>query len=165
MFEKDVDMIRGTLAQKTFIHHLYAGATKDEACGQMGINPGAVAFVRRENKEFNQAIRDAEASRIDNKVDELLNIHDTHSDPLMARVISDNIKWTASKRLREIYGDKVDHVVEHKISLVQAIQDARARTTQFIDAKCVEVLDNVTDIKSVAPIVDAVKIEKDDPFA
>lgn len=165
MFEGDLELIRGPLTQQEFLILLYEGSTKAEACAQLRLNPAAVAFARREQSKFDAAIRDAEAFRIDMMTDNLLNIQDSESDPLMCRVMSDNIKWLASKRLREIYGDKIDHHVEHTLSIKDAIEQAKNRTIEFIDAKVLECEDSSSDNISVAQEKEVVIIEEDDPLS
>ena len=149
MFEYDLNLIRGVKFQHEFLVHIYGGLTKAEACAQLNINPAAVAFARKEQAAFDIAIRDAEAFRVDMLVDTLINIQDTESDALMARVISDNIKWVAAKRLRDIYGDKTDITVSHVLSLKDAIAEAKQRTIEFIEHIPLENNHNITDNISV----------------
>lgn len=150
MFEKDISFLQGALAQGEFIAAVYDGSNIAEACARLRVNPAALGFVRRDNPDFDAAIRAAQAFRVDLMVDRLEHIEDEESDALMARVISDNIKWLASKRLREIYGEKVDVSHNHTINLVDAIAQARARTIPFINGKSLEIIDASTDNVSVA---------------
>lgn len=46
----------------------------------------------------------------------------SQSDPKMAKIISDNIKWLLSKRRTKKYGDKLE--VTHNITADKAITDA-----------------------------------------
>lgn len=162
MFERDLELIRGVQIQQTFIMRIYEGMTKSEACADMLINPAAVGFARRENAAFDTAIRDAEAFRVDMLTDKLATIHEDEGDALMARVISDNIKWLASKRMREIYGDKTDITVNHNVSIASAMREADKRTIDFIGYKLLDNNDNSTDNISVEQGIKAPgKIEHD----
>jgi len=167
MFERDLNIMRSTLAQETFVQRIYEGLTKSETCAEMRINPAAVGIVRRENKAFNQAIRDAEAFRVDMQVDRLININDDVDCPIMAGVISKNIQWTAAKRQRDIYGDKTDITVNHTLSISAAIEQANQRVLHFIDGKALIIDNTSTDNISVEQpkITDNVEICDDDPFA
>lgn len=151
MFEKDIALIRGAQMQQAFVMHLYDGLNKSEACAVMRINPAVVGYVRRESSEFDAAIRDAEAFRVDMLTDKLANIEDYFDDAIMAGVASKNIQWLASKRLREIYGEKIDHQVNHVISIKDALIEANNRTKHFIEHNPLENMNSLTDIVSVEP--------------
>lgn len=149
MFERDLETIRGVENQHKFIVLIYEGMTKAEACAEMLINPAAVGFARRENAAFDTAIRDAEAFRVDMMTDKLATIHEDMDDAIMAGVVSKNIQWLASKRLREIYGDKQDITINHNVSIANAMREANARTIKHIASNSLEYKPSVTDIKSV----------------
>jgi len=167
MFEQDIELIRRPQMQRTFVMHLYDGLNKCEACAAMRINPAVVGYVRNENADFNAAIRNAEAYRIDMLTDKLANIEDYFDDPIMAGVASKNIQWLASKRMRKIYGDKQDIVVSHVISIKDAITEANNRTRHFIEHNPLENMNALTDNISVEPlkISKAVDFEDDDPLS
>lgn len=149
MFESDIEYISGAFAQEEFISLIYSQNTIAEICAQLNINPAAVAFVRKKDSNFNDAINEAQSVLMDLKVDKLLTIHEDIENPLMARVVSDNIKWTASKRAKDKYGDKVDVNVTHTLDLKEAIALARSRQLNFIDGNAVELKEITTDNKTV----------------
>lgn len=154
------------LTKKSFIKWIHAGYTKDDACSKMKINPAALAIERERDKAFDRAIRDAEGARIDSLADKLIDIEQHYKCPKMALVASKNIQWLASKRQRDVYGEKKDITITHKINLSQAIEDAERRTMQFIGDKPMIILDNVTDTKSVNELIEVVsEPNEDDPFA
>lgn len=165
MFEKDLMIIRSTLSQQAFVMRVYEGLTKSEACADMRINPAAVGIVRKENKQFDQAIRDAEAFRVDMEVDKLSTINEDIDCPIMAGVISKNVMWKASKRQRDIYGDKTDITIDHKLSITAAIEQANQRVLQFIDGKALIIDHSATDNISVEQPKISEAVENDDPFA
>lgn len=152
MFDRDLKYMEGTLAKAEFLKCLYDGDKVGEACSRLNVNPGAVAIARKNDEQFDMDIRHAQAFQVEQAVDRLDTVHDECTDALMARVISDNIKWLASKRMRQIYGDKLDVVVEQKIDLKSAIAEARKRTIHFIDVNAMTIKDNVIDIKSAAQL-------------
>lgn len=149
MFKFDVEYILGALAQEKFLELIYSNNTVAECCSVLNINPAAVAFARRKDIQFDQAIRDAQAVLMDMAVDKLLTIDEAIENPLMARVISDNIKWLASKRAKEIYGDKVDVSITHTLDLRDVLADAKSRRLEFIDGNALELNDHTTDNKTV----------------
>lgn len=149
MLEYDVEYISGALVQEKFIELVYSNNTIAECCAILNINPAAVAFVRRQNSQFDQAINEARATLSDMAVDKLETIHESIENPLMARVVSDNIKWVASKRAKEIYGDKVDVNITHTLDLRDVLADAKSRRLEFIDGNALELNDHTTDNKTV----------------
>ena len=150
MFTRDLERIKGPEAKGAFLHHLYDGLNLAEACAALRINPGALAMARKNDLDFDNDIRAAQAFRVDMLVDKLENIQDHEPDAMMAGVISKNIQWIASKRYRQIYGDKVDVNHNVTINIVDAMNEARVRTLGFIDAIPLEYIDNSTDNVSVA---------------
>lgn len=164
MFENDVEYISGALAQEEFISLMFANNSIAEICAQMSINPAALAYVRKKDSKFNDEITYVQNVLIDMKVDELLTIHESIENPIMAKVVSDNIKWTASKRAKDKYGDKVDVNVTHTLDLKEAIALARSRQLNFIDGNAVELKEITTDNKTVEH-QDAPDLDNLDVFA
>jgi len=152
MFEQDVEYMRGSLAKQEFLWLIYQNNNISECCARLNINPGALAFVMKEDNEFKLDIHDAQAFMADLAVEMLRDLHENIENPLMARVVSDNIKWVASKRYKERYGDKLDIAVTHIIDLKSAIAEARARSLPFIDGKSLELNDTVTAITTVESV-------------
>jgi hypothetical protein len=67
----------------------------------------------------------------------------------MCRVASENIKWVASKRYRQIYGEKLDVNVSGTVDVKAALNRGNARLLQVLDANPLPVIDVVTDGASV----------------
>lgn len=149
MFEKDVDQFLGVKFRETFISRICEGFNLAETCALLHINPAAMILARQNDPAFDNTIRLAQSFRADMLVDKLENIEDYEENPMMARVISDNIKWLASRRNRQIYGDKVEVNHNHIIDIRGAIEAARQRTLADIDAKPLNTLPVVTDRISV----------------
>jgi hypothetical protein len=116
----------------------------------MKLNPAAVGITRRDNVDFDADIRAAQAFRIDMSVDKLERINEYESDPLMASVISKNIQFVASKRYRQVYGDKLDVNHNHTINIRAAMDAARERTLIDISPNILIPNINATDTISVA---------------
>ena len=161
MFERDIEYMRGASAKQEFLWLMYQNNNITECCARLNINPGALAFVTKEDSQFKADIYEAQAFMADLAVDALRGIHEEMDNPLTMRVVSDNIKWMASKRYKERYGDKLDIAVTHTIDLKSAIAEARQRSLPFIDGKALELHDTVTAITTV----ESVDLETLDVFA
>lgn len=161
MFERDLEYIQAPLAKQELLCLIYQNNNITECCARLNINPAALAWAMKEDKQFKADIHEAQAFMADLAVDALQGIHEEIDNPLTARVVSDNIKWVAAKRYKERYGDKVDIAVTHTIDLKSAIADANQRTLTFIDGKCLEINNTTTDKITV----DAVNLDDLDVFA
>lgn len=108
---------------------------------------------------------DAEQRSYDAMAEALVDIdnHAIHgqSDPKMAKVISDNIKWLLSKRRSKEYGERI--TVDHTITADKAITDAlaagRKRAALTVDAEYIDVtpaalIDNVVEQSEEAMLAD-----------
>lgn len=89
----------------------------------------SIAILRKYIKaspELQDMYEEADQRGGDAMADALLNIDNHHiyhqSDPKMAKVISDNIKWHLSKRKAKKYGDKIE--VNVNVTADRAIVDA-----------------------------------------
>lgn len=154
MFEKDLKRLECSNTRREFIARVFDGDTISEACAMMRLNPAALGLTMRDDPSFANEVRQAQAFRVDIMVDKLENIQEYESDSFMAGVISKNIQWLASKRLRQIYGDKLDVNHTHTINIKDAMEAARNRA--LIDVTPNMLIDNVnaTDSASVAqPVV------------
>ena len=161
IFAKDIEYLQGALVKSEVLELIYNNNTISECCARMNVAPSALAYVMDNDKEFEMAIYKAQAWNCEMGVEKLANIHEDIDNPLTARVISDNLKWLASKRAKLRYGDKVDIAVTHTIDLKGAIAEAKQRSLTFIDGKCIEYNDTGT----VNKTVDAVDLETLDVFA
>lgn len=128
------------------------GRTITDACDQANITPVTLDKYVERDPQLQELRADAERRGYDAMADALINIdnHKVHgqSDPKMAKVISDNIKWLLSKRRFKDYGDKVEvrHEVTMDKAIVSALEHARNRTLflppHTIDAVAVELSDD-----------------------
>lgn len=152
MFEKDIERLQCLKTRNELVARMYDGDTLSEACAMMRLNPAAVGLTMRDDVTFDAAIRQAQAFRVDIMVDKLENISEYESDPIMAGVISKNIQFVASKRLRRVYGDKLDVNHTHTINIKDAMEAARNRVLIEHQPNPLITIIDATDSTSAAPV-------------
>ncbi len=152
MFEQDLRRLGCLKTRNELIARVYDGDTLSEACAMMRLNPAAVGLTMRDDVTFDAAIREAQSFRVDIMVDKLENISEYESDPIMAGVISKNIQFVASKRLRRVYGDKVDVSHTHTINIRDAMDAARNRVMIEHEPNPLITIVDATDSTSAAPV-------------
>lgn len=112
--------------------------------------------ARQHDPSFSAKYNDARREGVHSQVDRLDNIHEEHPDPQVMRVISDNIKWKASKLNSTIYGDRLDLNVNHTVDIGGALKEARQRASA-ISTKgqgSLPVPDRDKDIIDITPVPD-----------
>lgn len=62
----------------------------------------------------------------------VVDIIDEYADPQAARIKIDSIKWLVSKRLPEVYGDRIDVNVNQNVSIKSNIDAAESRVAKTI---------------------------------
>lgn len=102
------------------------GYTKTAACDKSNISiPTFESYINRD-EQLSVMLDEAEQRGADAMADALVQIgsHTVYGEtnPQMAKVISDNIKWLLDKRHRKKYGDKIE--IQHNITADKAIVDA-----------------------------------------
>lgn len=127
------------------------GRTKTYACDTADITISAFESHVKQHKDLQELLFEAETRGYDAMADMLVTIDHygeyAQSDPKMAKVISDNIKWLLEKRKSKQYGQKVE--VTHNLTADKAITDAlnagrnRAQLA-YVDADFT-ILDNTVD--------------------
>ena len=136
------------------INLISEGRSKTRACDDSNITiPTFESYVNR-HEELRDLLHDAERRGYDAMADSLLEI-DNHkvygqSDPKMAKIISDNIKFFLSKKRPKEYGDRVQ--VDVNITADKAITDALMAGKKRAALPYVEVDGAFID---VTPVVDA----------
>lgn len=124
------------------------GNTLTEACDQSNLPISTFHNYINKDENLHAMYVEADQRGSDAMADALVNIdnHRIHgqSDPKMAKVISDNIKWVLSKRKPKEYGDRVqvDHSVTVDVAITTALDAARRRVpvadqSDVIDAEVV----------------------------
>lgn len=124
---------------------LSQGRTKTRACDEANITLATFESYVKNIPELTEMFTEAEQRSYDAMAEALVDIdnHAVHgqSDPKMAKVISDNIKWLLSKRRSKEYGERI--TVDHTITADKAITDAlaagRRRAAMTIDAEYTDV--------------------------
>jgi hypothetical protein len=110
------------------------GYTETQACDDVGVTVTTFKKYVKSDPELAEMYEEAVYNGHDAMVDALVNIdnHKVHgqSDPKMARVISDNIKWVVGKRDVKRFGERVqvDHNVSVDLVITSALDRARQRT-------------------------------------
>lgn len=140
------------------LEHISQGRTTTDACDRAGLS--VYQFDNYVNRDPDlQAMRqEAEHRGHDALADALINIdnHRIHgsTDPKMAKVISENIKWFLAKKDTKRFGDKVE--IQHSVTLDRAIVDVLTAARSRVAA-----------LPSPNNVVDAefVTIEEDDEIA
>lgn len=138
------------------INLLGQGHTLTQACDRSNIGVPTFKKYIASSEELQDMFTDAEQRGRDAMAEALINIdnHDVHgqSDPKMAKVISDNIKWFLAKKDPKNYGERV--TVEQSftvdIAITTALDAARRRSAQ-IEHHDVRRLENVEDAE-VLPV-------------
>lgn len=124
---------------------LSQGRTKTRACDEANITLATFESYVKNIPELTEMFTEAEQRSYDAMAEALVDIdnHAIHgqSDPKMAKVISDNIKWLLSKRRSKEYGERI--TVDHTITADKAITDAlaagRKRAALTVDAEYIDV--------------------------
>lgn len=93
----------------------------------IGLSHHKFWLYRKQNLSFADKFDQARQEAIERYTDDLLNIHEKEPDVQRARLISDNIKWIASKRKPTIYGDRIDVNVNQTVDISGALKEARQR--------------------------------------
>ncbi len=137
------------------------GHTLTEACDRSNITVQTLRSYTRKDEDLNAMYIEADQRGSDAMADALVNIdnHRVHgqSDPKMAKVISDNIKWVLSKRRPKNYGDRVqvDHSVTVDVTITTALDAARRRVpladqaTNIINAEALPVRPHASDLAKI----------------
>lgn len=105
------------------IEQVSLGDPKSMACDKANISVATFDRYIKSNPELQELYNEADVRGSDALADALVNI-DNHkrfgrTDPKMAKVISENIKWLLSKRKSKQYGERVQ--VEHNVTMDKAI--------------------------------------------
>ena len=135
------------------------GATKTAACDESNITVGTFEKYIDESKELEQLYRDAFIRGSDALADSLLIIdrHERygHSDPKMAKVVSDNIKWLLAKRDSKRFGDRIE--INHTLTADKAITEALLAGQRRALESCTK--EGVIDVEVVEEDEDALLAE------
>jgi hypothetical protein len=128
------------------------GHTVTSACDEANLPVSTFRTYLKKHTDLQDLYTEADQRGADAMADALINIdnHRVHgqSDPKMAKVISDNIKWVLAKRKPKEFGDRVqvDHSVTVDVAITTALDAARRRVAlpdDVIDAEVVQDDDDI----------------------
>lgn len=125
------------------------GQTVTRACDESNISIGTFEQYTKNDKQLSEMRVEAERRGHDALADALINIdnnkHHGHSDPKMAKVVSDNIKWLLSKKDPRRFADRIEvkHEVTMDRAIIEALEKGRNRVaaipTSLIDGDVIDV--------------------------
>lgn len=111
------------------INQVSQGRTLTMACSLANISVSTYKRYIANDAQLQEMHEAAEQQSHDAMADALINIDNdpVHgvTDPKMAKVISDNIKWVLARRDAKRFGDRIE--VNHHLSADRAITDALTR--------------------------------------
>lgn len=107
------------------IDYISQGYTESKACAWSGIRTSQLKSVVTSDKEMMALYEDAIQNGYDAMADALLDPKAGlygETEPAMAKVMSENIKWYLSRRARKVYGEKIE--IKQEVTVAFAITDA-----------------------------------------
>ena len=114
------------------IEKVAEGMTRARACKEFGISVQTFLNYVERDETLERMYADAIVRGEEALADALLNPdnHELygHTNPAMAKVMSDNIKWLLARRNPKKYGDKIE--IKHEITMDRAITDAMNRAKE-----------------------------------
>lgn len=120
------DFYPGVLRAITLISQ---GQTKTRACDTALVPVQTFDSYVKENMQLGALFMEAEVRGRDAMADALLqpanHLQYGETNPQMAKIVSDNIKWYLSKKDPKSYGERIE--IKHEITLDRAITDAMDR--------------------------------------
>lgn len=147
------------------IDKISQGYTHTKACAEANISVATFNSYVRKDTQLQDMLMDADQQGYDAMADALLS-PDNHllygqTNPQMAKVMSDNIKWVLARRDNKRFGDKME--VKHEFTMDRAITDAIDAARQRVHASTpIDVVDAEFEVlpPPAAPI--AVQSEEDE---
>lgn len=118
---------RLTPLQESICDDIAGGLYMYLAAEKHGMTMSQLQRLRLQEPVFDQAVSRARALSVDAKVDQLNDTATNVPDVQRARLICENIKWTAARLHPKVYGDKLDITVTERVDLGDALAAARAR--------------------------------------
>lgn len=118
----------------TIITMLGKGVALGKIRDALNISADRFWSMLRANPKFMGRMQLIRQAMIEELTDTMLTVSESVADVHRAKLITDNIKWLASKRIPHIYGDKL-HVEHTVVDLNSAINDAIKRSKTDIEVK------------------------------
>lgn len=104
------------------------------------------------NQSFAVQLSRALAEGVDRQVDRLNDILEEYPNVNDARLMSENIKWTAGKRKPTVYGDRIDVTVTERVSIREALEEGRARAFRDVTPRSLPADGSATGLAPVAAL-------------
>lgn len=134
----------------TIIDGLYTGATIKDLCAVMDIPESTFYRMKDSDPILSDLYGRARRCYAEMKVDEIIGIADNTDDAAKARNMIDARKWSASKLMPQVYGDRIDLNVNTKLDLSAAIEEAKTRYLCATQAQAIETTArDITDDKAL----------------
>lgn len=135
--------------QEQVLDLIYKGFSPHSAFAEAKLDARALSEYSIKDPIFGKRLQQAREHCIHMHVDSLLSIAkgcETLVDVNVARLTSDNIKWTASRLIPHVYGEQVRVNVSHKLDLSSLLEAADARVLPLLPSKKPDI---ATESKSV----------------
>lgn len=143
------------------IQAMKAGAGLKNAVAEQQLGIAEFFDAVHTHSDLEKLYTDAQSSRAEILVEEIVDISDMEEDPQRARIRLDARRWYASKMKPKKYGDKIDVNVSGSINIHAALTEARKRVllpdsyqADVIDAQVIDTTNELavehTDTESVA---------------
>lgn len=106
---------------------LASGRTIKSIESELGLSKNAVYRACCLDSTLQDSILQARAAAVHGLVDTLQDIARDEPDVQRARLLTDNIKWAASKLMPSTYGDRIDLNVTHTVDISKAMEEGQKR--------------------------------------
>lgn len=120
----------GQRQQIELINMALQGKTQRQIRINLDLTPLEFHDLLNNNAKFKQLYIACKNVGIHELVDELVEIPHSALSVKSQQLLSENIRWIASKRNKDDYGDKIDVTVEH-ISVKDALSEAKKRAIEL----------------------------------
>jgi len=127
------DPNRGKVTQEqieAILEVAISGGTLTDMADAACISVKQLYYCRQSDPLLRSQVAEAQQEGIHHTVDRLVNIQEEFDDPQVMRVVSDNIKWRASKLMPKVYGDRIDLNVTQTLDIKTALDEAKSRAIE-----------------------------------
>lgn len=107
-----------------------------QACNECCMSPQFFRHLLNTDTLFRQQFDEARAFAAECKTDELYDIAKDCQNPIelgAAKLASENIRWLASKRARDTYGEKMEMNVNQTLDISKVLDAAQQRLGPILD--------------------------------
>lgn len=115
-----------------------SGGTIREICRVVVVSTTGLYNELLRDSSFKTRFEQAREQGIETQVDSILDIAREEPDVQRARVVTDSIKWIASKRKPNTYGDKITMDINGQVDLRAIMEDGAKRLRPMRDLNAIE---------------------------